>query len=113
MQTQAKILEEKITDSGWQIVHKFEMPEWWADEIWQLESIWSPIGHSAWITFLVDPENDIARRKGQHVWAVGVSAQKPGDRVSTRFEDTMALNTGWRKDLGNFINKLNNLREML
>ena len=114
MQTQAKILEEKIADAGWQIVQRFEMPDWWADEIWQLESIWSPIGHSAWITFLVEPECDhAARKKGQHVWAVGVSRKKPGDRVSTDFKDTMSLNSGWQKALSNFTKNLNQIRETL
>lgn len=113
MLTQATILDQKIAEAGWRIVQKTEMPDWWADEIWQLESIWSPVGRSAWITFLVDPQSDSPnRKKGQHVWEVALSAKRPSDRISN-FEFGISLKSGWQKDLGNFIKKLNHIREIL
>lgn len=111
---QAKILEDTIIDSGWQIVQKLEMPEWWADEIWHLESVWSPVGLSAWITFLVDPQLDhSARRKAQYVWSVAVSAEKPNDRVQSDFIHKMSLKSGWEEDLNRFVDKLNTMRKVV
>jgi hypothetical protein len=114
MFTQAKILEDAIIDSGWQMAQKLEMPEWWADEIWHLESVWSPVGISAWITFLVDPQLEHpARRKGQHVWSVAVSAEEPSDRVHLDFIHESSLKSGWEENLNGFIDKLNTIRKVV
>lgn len=113
MLTQATLLNQRIADAGWRIVRKTEMPHWWADEIWQLESIWSPVGVESWITFLVDPENDDnARKKGQHVWAAAVSIQSPTSRITNEFKFVMSLKSGWRKDLEKFVSSSNHIREI-
>jgi hypothetical protein len=75
MQSQASVLEQSTAESGWRIVSKQERPEWCADEIWELESIWSPLGRTVWITFLVDPQiEQTSRKKGQAVWAAAISS---------------------------------------
>lgn len=72
MQSQVSELVDKLPEHGWGILAKEENIEWWADEIWQLESKWSPVGCKAYITLLVDPMADLNRRKGEAVWAVMV-----------------------------------------
>lgn len=52
---------------------------WWADELWTIESVWTPVGQRLWIAFLVDPMHDGLRRRGEHVWAVGVTKSAPSN----------------------------------
>ena len=112
MQTQASTLAQTLDKYGWHLLSKVEMPEWWADEIWELESTWSPIGQSAWITFLVDPAVDpSSRRKGQKVWAAALSAVRPTDRNSKEFAYVMSLNSGWREIVDSFFQELDHLRK--
>lgn len=113
MFTQARILEGAIVDSGWRILHKLEMPEWWADEMWHIESAWSPVGISAWIVFLVDPQLDhSSRRKGEHVWAVAASIEKPTSRIDANFICKMSINSGWQENLNDLIDTLNTTRHV-
>ena len=49
--------------------------EWWAAEIWVVESIWSPVGVRIYLTFLVDPQ-------GTDVWALGAASERPQDRFA-------------------------------
>ena len=80
-----KTLNAKLADylevDGWDLVHDHTQDlEWWADEIWQLKSLWSPVGTEVFVTFLVDPMWEGNREKGQGVWAVGCSASFPLNR---------------------------------
>ncbi len=112
METQASTLAETLVEYGWRILDKSELPVWWADEIWEIESTWSPLARSAWITFLVDPAAEpSSRKKGQKVWAVALSPVKPIDRNSKEFVYVMALNSGWGEHLVSFFRELDNLRK--
>ncbi len=85
--------------------------EWWADEIWLLESSWSPVGARAYVTFLVDPMATTAdRKKGQDVWAVMASPARPADRMWVADEFTLSLGRGWKERLPDFWNHLSKLR---
>ena len=78
MQTQQMQLEEVLAEEGWRIAER-ESPcsEWWLDEVWILESVWSPAGRRAYVSFIVDPAVVGHRRKGEHVWAVAIGTQRP------------------------------------
>ncbi|NLC23461.1 MAG: hypothetical protein GX776_03165 [Oxalobacter sp.] len=67
--------------------------EWWADEMWVLESVWSPQGKQAWLTFLVDPliANSATRQKGESVWAIMLTTQKPWNWQDDHTGFTMSL----------------------
>jgi hypothetical protein len=78
--------------------------------VWLLESAWSPVGSRAYITFLVDPQFDGNRKKGEAVWAVMDSPVKPGHRPSTGGELTLSLGQGWMKRLPDFFEHLSKLR---
>jgi hypothetical protein len=53
MKTMNAKLADYLEVDGWDLVckHTHDL-EWWADEIWQLKSRWSPVGAEALVTFL-------------------------------------------------------------
>jgi hypothetical protein len=111
MQAQKAELFEQISAQGWSFaeVEDWEL-DWWADEMWLLESTWSPIGSRAYLTFLVDPQFDGERKKSEAVWAVQVSPSKPESRTSPTGSFSISLNQGWRKELPAFLKHLSLLR---
>jgi hypothetical protein len=114
MQAQKAELLEQISAQGWSFSESEDWElEWWADEIWLLESIWSPVGSSTYLTFLVDPmvEDWQHRKKGESVWAVQVSPSKPESRTSPEGSFLISLNQGWRKELPALLKHLSLLRE--
>ena len=80
MRTLAMKLEALLESTGWRVSSRSVEPEWWIDEQWLLESTWSPLGCSAYVTFLVDPMHDGPRAKDEAVWAVSATPHKPIDR---------------------------------
>ena len=64
MQAQRTELLNQLPEHGWRVASVEENLEWWADEMWLLESEWSPVGGLAYVTFLVDPHFDGSRKKG-------------------------------------------------
>jgi hypothetical protein len=71
------VIREGLERTGWEVVDiQTSDLDWWADEVWVLQSVWQPHG-TAYLTFLVDPMWDGPRRKGQHVYAVGASLENP------------------------------------
>lgn len=108
-----KILNE-LPRHGWTVVQleDYEL-EWWTDEIWRLESTWSPIGNLAYITFLVDPEvHSLTRKKGESVWAVRVASHKQSAPYKGDGEEGLeiSLKQGWEKKLPNFFAHLDKIR---
>ena len=105
---------EQISAQGWTLVELEDWElEWRADEMWLLESVWSPIGARAYLTFLVNPsiEDWQHRKKGEEVWSVEVSQVKPESRYSTPDSFVMSLNQGWQKELPEFVKHLSLLRD--
>ncbi len=113
MQFQRDELIRQLIQHGWRIASEEENLEWWADEIWLLESVWSPVGCQAYVTFLVDPQFDGVRKKGEEVWAVMASPSKPINRINNEDESTLSLGQGWQKRLTEFIDYLTALRQRL
>lgn len=109
MKTQRAELLNQLSSHGWKVVETEDSSDWWADEFWLLESIWSPVGVHAWVTFLVDPSFDGQRRKGEAVWAVGASATKPASRMEIGVF-ALSLGHGWRSRLPEFFKHLAVLR---
>jgi hypothetical protein len=94
LKTQARQLEEHLSDEGWRIVQRESAPHWWADELWTIESMWRPVGLKLWITFLVDPQHDGVRKKGEHVWAVAVTPFLPVARSNVD-QTSVPIRHGW------------------
>ena len=110
MQAQRTELLSQLPAQGWRVKGAEENLEWWADEMWLLESVWSPVGSRAYVTFLVDPQFDGDRKKGEAVWAVMASPAKPSSRLNVEGEFTLSLGQGWKKRLPDFFKQLPTLR---
>ncbi|MBO0725788.1 MAG: hypothetical protein J2P52_09330 [Blastocatellia bacterium] len=118
MITQRNKLIELLTQYGWEVINVedhlrgWTAPDWFIDELWEVKSIWTPKGLKVWITFLVDPQapNLIERKKGQGVWAVKASLQKPSDSRIGDSEIYLSLNACWDKRLPEFFSRLSDLR---
>lgn len=79
METQARQLEAYMSEEGWRVIEKrADNLPWWLDELWTLESYWSPQGLVVWIAFEVNPINFTYHRpKGKNVWCVTFHSQDP------------------------------------
>jgi hypothetical protein len=104
-------LADILDGEGWDInrVHVADL-DWWADEIWELRSRRSPEGVSAFITFIVDPQHEGLRSKGQAVWGVGVCATMPVSRREAESLGTVALNMIGKREVEAFIERVGALR---
>src|SRR5262245_51027908 len=97
MESQRRQLEEILTDEGWIIVSRDVAPsEWWLDEVWTLESLWTPVGQRVFVSFLVDPQAVGDRVKGQEVWAVAATLSRPDSRQQAGPE--VPLRPNWERD---------------
>lgn len=105
MKAQRAEILTQLARHGWRAspVEDHEL-EWWADEMWSLESARTPVGARAYVTFLVDPQipHGRARRKGESVWAVMASPAKPRDWQPDEQSLTLSLGRGWRQRLPEF-----------
>jgi hypothetical protein len=110
MQAQKAELLNQLPEHGWRVKASEENLEWWADEMLVLESEWSPVGSQAYVTFLVDPQFDGDRRKGEAVCAVMASPDKPMSRLEVADKFTLYLGQGWKKTLPDFFAHLSSLR---
>ena len=97
MKSQQAQLEALLSAEGWRIADR-ERPssEWWLDELWTLESTWTPVGLRIFVSFLVDPQAPSPRSRGEHVWAVGVTRTRPQARQDVR--DDVPLQGHWERD---------------
>lgn len=68
--------------------------------MWRLESIWSPIGETAFGTFLLEPENV------KYVWEIMVSKKQPNNCFGNF---TLSLK-GWAKELPKLMAFLSDIR---
>ncbi len=111
MPTQRAELARQMPENGWRVLAVEDSSlDWWADEIWLLESLWSPQGFRLYLTFLVDPMADSQRAKGQAVWAVGTSIERPAGRASAQGQPLLSLGHGWRSHLEEFFAGLSAIR---
>ncbi|HKB01515.1 MAG TPA: hypothetical protein VKD90_04805 [Gemmataceae bacterium] len=101
----------KLSKQGWRVTtREREDLDWWADEIWVLESEWAPQGFTVYLTWLVDPQWDDHRQPGQAVWAVGTSLQRPTGRSEPERSPLMSIKH-WPRDLPEFFTRLAALRD--
>jgi hypothetical protein len=113
VKTQAQEILTQLLDQGWSVQHiASDELEWWASEMWRLESQWTRTGAVAYVTFLIDPQ--VSHTKAPHtdddIWAVLVSQEKPTNRHGSANSFTMSLNSGWKKQLPALLEHLSTFR---
>jgi hypothetical protein len=119
MITQRNRIVELLPRYGWEVknvedhLRSSTVPDWFIDELWEIESVWSPIDLRVWVTFVVDPQtpNLIERKKGEGVWAVKAGLRRP-PAIEIEGDDVyLSLNAGWEKRLPEFFSQLSDLRQ--
>ncbi len=112
MNAQRDQILEQLAKHGWDAlpVEEDYEREWWADEMWLLISNWSPVGSTAYLTFMVHPIfYSPDRKKGYGVFGAMVSVEKPGRQpLEASFE--INLNQGWRERLPELLEHLSDWR---
>jgi hypothetical protein len=107
-ETQKREIQSQIEKNGWKIIDIDEY-EWWENEVWEIESIWSPIGAKAFVVFVVDPQILIDKSA---VWAVLASPKRPLNWQGESTDFTLVFNSKWRDNLPEVINYLLELRNL-
>lgn len=73
-----------LAKEGWSFI-PLELASdcWWAKEIWQLQSEWTPKDATIHLSLLADPMEEVDRNNvpDTAIWAVGLSAKLPHDRL--------------------------------
>ena len=113
METQRNELLDQLAKQGWEAtpVEAAEL-EWWADEMWLLVSQWSPVGTTAYLTFMVDPLYAAPdRRKGQGVWSVVAGGERPTDRGVGEDSFSLDVTQGWKERMPELLAHLSRLRD--
>lgn len=118
MTTQRKKLLEMLPRHGWKVVtaddelRSSTASDWFVDELWEVESAWSPRGLKLWVTFVVDPQtpNLPERKKAQGVYAVKAARRKPTGWGIEADEAGLYLNSGWEDRLPKFFDQLSAFR---
>src|SRR5207249_1648164 len=114
MTTQQQGLLEALTAAGWEQAGTEELHEWWAVEGWFMGSVWSPRGSQFYLTFLVDPQTDLHRRRerGESVWAAKASASLPTRWQESDDDVTFSLGHGWAEKLSGFVSDVSRFRQI-
>jgi hypothetical protein len=105
---QQTALEKRLDRYGWEkAATRSEDLEWWADEVWVLQSIWSPQECRLYLTFIVDPLFEGPRQKGQAVWSVEASLEQPAHHGQVSLD----FSAGWQERIPAFFAGLDMLRD--
>jgi hypothetical protein len=99
-------LLEMLERRGWSVTRHSAELEWWADEIWAVESIWSPSGFTLYLTFLNDPQPG----SQEPFLAVGTCPHWP-QNMDEAGEDPYIAFYGWVQALPQFVDDLDRLRK--
>jgi len=120
MDIRIKKLISKLEEDGWKLIGEIEDSlEWWADSILEFSSDKRPLDAQIYLTVLVDPqwgttEIDYRKRQnrksGQGIWAIGISANIPDERLYD-FDFLYSLIELGKKRLGNIVDQINELRK--
>ena len=110
MDPRFKELVTRLEESGWESVDpSIEALDWWADEIWEFRSRWSPSQKRLFLTLIVDPMWEGDRKPGQGVWAIGSSAVPPVERVDASSNALLPLKS-FSTELASFLGKVERIR---
>ncbi len=106
MEAQRNELIELAEKNGWKCtgLDNYDFYKW-SMETWLLESVWSPIGATAYVSFLIDPQSDF---QNPYPWAIEVSNEKP---VYGKFRDYLLISLiQWKNEKHIFLKYLSEIR---
>lgn len=106
MEAQRNELIELVEKNGWKATEldNYEFHKW-SMETWLLESIWSPIGTTAYVSFLIDPQSDFYN---PYAWAIKVTDEKPVyGKERNYFEISLKK---WKNEKKNFLKFIEQIR---
>lgn len=109
MNTQQRQLEQRLNDQGWHVLFRECGPDWWANEVWTIESAWRPVGKRLWISFLVDPMGN-PYRNDPSVWAVAVTRTLPASNDEAT-QWTVPIRHCWEASLEKLMDRIAALRD--
>jgi hypothetical protein len=113
-----KTIQNKIADllevDGWEVETVItDDLAYWACEIWELTSLWSPKGSTAFLTFLIDPQLDRSKsEKEQKVWSVGSSKGYPATRSHAESNGIITVHSIKNKTFESLSEMLENIRSI-
>ena len=113
MTPQQTELLDRLSEAGWELAGTEDLDQWWADEVWRMRSVWSPQSAQFFLTFLVDPQLHLHRKRkpGEGVWAVLASASLPMQWQGSAGEFTFSLGHGWAERLQDFVSTVSAFRQ--
>ena len=111
MESQKRQLETALLSSGWRIAERETgTSDWWAEEIWTIESTWRPVGFTLFLTFLVDPQSDLQKVR-KDVWAISCSSTRPQSHGDAMQAVKICIRPSWEKNFPGFVSNLKETRD--
>lgn len=112
-----KSYKQKISDqleiNGWEVASiDSDHSDWWAEEVWELHSTWSPIGAKCYLTFLVDPQSNNTAKSNAAVWAIGASPNRPSSIAQAHAHGCITFNKQFKNNIEDFLFNLEEIRNI-
>jgi hypothetical protein len=98
-----------FAERGWELRETREGGSW-TDEILMMASTLPPVGQQLVLTFLVDPQHEGPRARGEHVYAVAATRDIRPDRATANDARLLTLGKGWEARLPAFVLELDVFR---
>ncbi|MEM8535317.1 MAG: hypothetical protein AAGF95_31065 [Chloroflexota bacterium] len=109
MKTYQKQLMTLLQQEGWSLETVEPVEDWWVSEHWRITSSTSPWANELWLSFLVDPMYEGAKKESA-IHIIAANIDKPTSRPLTN-QVELRLNKGkYQENLAVFVESLNRLR---
>jgi hypothetical protein len=112
----ARRLEELLPDAGWRVAEKEVDSHRVEDEIWCIESVWSPQGFVAYLRFVLYPHPGVpscGKMRKRGIWMVKASRVHPehsGSVTNSGDDLIFDMKKHWAERLRDFVKSLNRFR---
>ena len=113
IQAVAQHLEALLAGAGWRVQSKEVDEQRIEDEVWCIESTWSPQGATAYLTFIIDRHPPVGRGKAGRagIWRVRASRNHPERHRSDQGDDVnFYLEKHWIETCPEFVKNLSRYR---
>jgi hypothetical protein len=69
-------IEQELNKRNWEVVEIASDTDWWDDEHWKVQFLYDPT-ISFYVCFIVDPQFEGLRKKGQGIYEINASLNLP------------------------------------